>query len=119
MLQEWFDITEYPPTKAYEIIKDEVELLGYSNRVMPTANEDIYIVTGNTGYGDRILILYQLREGKTMTIKCRPGKQKLPTKGDIIKIYEIKHDFKKRLIDGKWTNLDEKEYVLTKFSFIE
>lgn len=119
MLQEWFNMTEYPKTLVISIIKDEVELLGYTNRVIENADEDKYIVTGNTGFGDRILILYQLKTGKTMTIKCRPGKQKLPTKGDIIKIYEIIYDHKKRLIDNKWTNLEEKEYVLKKYSFIE
>ncbi len=118
LLQAWYDSTDYPKTKTLDIIKYEIDLLGYSKQIIENADEDMYIVMDNTGFGNKILILYQLKTGATRTIKCRPGRQKLPIKGDVIKIYEIIHDFKKRLIDGKWTNLEEKEYVLTKFSFI-
>lgn len=118
LLDAWFKATEYPKTKTLDIIKNELEFIGYSKHSIVNADEDIYVVAETTGFGNKILVLYQVKTGNMKTIKCRPGKQKLPIKGDVIKVYEIINDFKKRLIDGKWINLDEREKVLTKFSFL-
>ncbi len=119
LLQAWFDITDYPKTKTLDVIRNEFEILGYSTHTMPKANKDICYVSGATGYNNKILILYQLKTGESNKIKVRPPRgQKVPVPGDIIKIYEIKDDFKRRLVDGQWTKIDEKEKILSKFSFL-
>ena len=111
---------DVPETTFKDNIRYENEFLGYVQTVKPNLSGDYYFVQNASGYNNNLLTLYQIKTGKVSTVKNR-SKKKVKA-DDMIKIPEIIYDHKfKKEKDGdkeKWVALDEREYVIKKFSFL-
>lgn len=106
-----------PKTTFKDNISYENEFLGYIQTINPSLSEDYYYIQNAKGYNNNVLTLYQIKTGKISTVKNRSGKK--VNEGDIIKAPSFIYDHKfKKGEDGKWVALDEREYVIKKFSFV-
>lgn len=102
----------------YDQIISEQEYLGYIQSSYP--NEDkskALVLTVNTKYSPRIT-LYQLSTGNEIIVKVnkkrffREDGSQFLYEGDLIEVRKTIMKPKKKLIDGEWTDLPEKELWL-------
>ena len=105
-------------------LEAEMEYLGYIKTIL---NEDkfvkvFYITNIDTKYTPR-LNLYHLYNGENHV--CKISKQMYSDsvakicKGGIIKIYQTCRKNRKKLIDGKWQELEETEIWINKFAMVD
>lgn len=115
---------EPPETTPFDKVMYEKEFLGYISTTIPDIMDDCYYVTGTTGYNNKTLVLYNLKNGDTLTIKNRTKGQKAVKEDDIIRITEMENTKKYKPLgkdeNGKmqFERIDEYETVLTGFSFV-
>lgn len=124
LIYDLFNLYEKKPTTEYTKLHYELKYLGYSSIVISDADESHYGVGSieTNKYGTVFLNLYHLNDGITKQIKVnRKWWQEYGANvevGDIIEcIFETKN--KRRLINNKWTELDEQEETLKVFAKID
>lgn len=120
-------IKEYPgpKTSKYDRLNYEVEFLGYIQTVLPKMSKDYYYVTAMKGKDSRMVTIYQLKTGKSLTYKVR--KKLFDTNpfevGQILHITEFTNDFKwRKTVDEKgkthWEQSSEREMLITKYAVL-
>ena len=125
LLNDIIDHTEFPKTTILDCLHYEIELLGYGSSTMPNIKDHYYYVTDLSGYNKNIVSLYDIKDGHTEKIKYRSKHCDPLQIGDLIKIIEIINDrrWKKEKDpetgEDKWVRLEERENVLTKYSFVK
>lgn len=108
---------EIKKTTVLDRLRYEHEFLGYNQTIAPGAEEEYYFVQGLIGYSNNIMQLYQVKTGKTIEVRNR-SKRKVK-EGDLIKILEIANQKKWRKNDNdEWYQIEEREKVATKISFV-
>lgn len=113
----------YEPTTILDKIKYEVKLLGYTDLVDESVNDNYYIVCGveANNYGTVFASLYQLSSGYQQTYKVdKAWSKEAPIKvGDILNcFFDVRQKGKYIEEDGKkkWVKIDEYETILKKYS---
>lgn len=115
---------KYSRATDIDKLRYELEYLGYCSTVIPEMEDEYYMVTDLTGYSNKTLTLFHLKDGSSLTIKNRAKNCEEAKIGDIIKILEAEWDRKWKKIkdpetgEEKWGRLDEKEFILKKYSFV-
>lgn len=124
LIYDLFNLYEKKPTTEYTKLHYELKYLGYSSIVISDADKSYYGIGSieTNKYGTVFLNLYHISDGYTRQIKVnRKWWQEYGANievGDIIEcIFETKN--KRRLIDNKWTELDEQEETLKVFAKID
>ena len=113
------------PFSLKEQIELEMEYLQYTTYANSTIADYYYIVVGFKTYKDAAkpqLILRQLKTGKQTKTRIKQSKiykQNPFGMFSILKIEGFTMDFKKKLIDGKWTSTDELEPILEEYEVIK
>lgn len=110
-------------TNLTDKMKYEMEILGYTNIIDKDLNEKVCFVTNikENQYGTPFVDLYNVSNGKTvesLKVDKKYFNQKPLCQYDIISIIDIPENPKKRKIDGKWVDLEEKEIILASYSKI-
>lgn len=116
---------EIPTMNPLDYIRNDIELLGYSNRTIEDAPQDHYLVTYvDPKYGN-IVEIYRLYDGFTKRTKISKNKANMPPKvGDIMRPIEYCERFKKKKVgvDAKgkpmFEETDEREIVLARYMII-
>ncbi len=113
---------DYKPTTKLEMIKYQIQLLGYTNIIDSTCNDDIYIVEQqeNNNYGTPFVSLYHICDGESkQSIKInKRWYSEYPCKvGDVLRC-AFKEKNKRRKVDNKWVEIEEKETILDIYSII-
>lgn len=123
ILKQVSDKYLYEPTTILDKIKYEVELLGYTDLVDESVNDNYYIVTSveTNNYGTVFAQLYQLSTGYQQTYKVdKAWVKESPIKvGDILNcFFDVRQKGVYQEVDGKkkWVKIDEYETVLKKYS---
>ena len=119
LVREMCKLIPEEKTSIVDILKWEQEYLGYMTRTLPTVPITLYVVTEiDQKYKNPILTLYRLYDKRVRKIKVKANTfDRNPlTKYDVINIDSEKSDRKWRLIDGKWTQIDEYEDILEKYT---
>lgn len=103
-----------------EIIKAEIEFLGYVQTTLPKLSDNYYAILDiNDKYANRVVKLYCLHNGKMSTVKIK-GKvfNDNPVKQyDIIKTLDISEEPKwGRTPEGEWYRKEETELILKKWA---
>lgn len=102
-----------------EIFETELEYVGYISYINKDYKDNICVVSEfkTNNWGTPFVTLYRLNNGKSMTMKVdkRYYNTKPLAKYDLIVVKNIEEKFKKRKIDGKWINLEDKEFILTAY----
>lgn len=114
------DESEEPDT--LNIMSYQIQLLGYTNIIDPTCNDDIYIVEQqeNNNYGTPFVSLYHICDGESkQSIKInKRWYSEYPCKvGDVLRC-AFKEKNKRRKVDNKWVEIEEKETILDIYSII-
>lgn len=102
-----------------DTVATEVEYLGYSKTTSKNIAEDIGIVSKleQNQWGTTFIDIYRFNSGDTDKLKITKAVYNLnPIKElDVIKTITIENKPKKRKVDGKWIDLDEKENILVQW----
>lgn len=102
------------------MLSQQQECLGYISYIDESYSKDISIVTNIkiNSYGTPFITLYQIATGKTVTLKTNKKyyADKPLSDFDIIKIVDVQSKPKKRKVDGKWIQLEEKEFILNSYA---
>lgn len=105
-----------------QIFETEKEYVGYISYTSEAFNERVFVVTEikENKWGSIFITLYRINNGISTTLKVdkRYFNQKPLSQYEMINVINIDEKPKKRKIDGKWINLDEKEFILTSYSKI-
>jgi DNA polymerase-3 subunit alpha len=102
-------------------IKAEVEYYGYEVTTLNKLPKGVYSLTDiDTKYTPR-LRLYHLKDGSILELKCKKSimEQNKLEKFNIIKVNSIIKQNKKKLIDGRWVEIDEKELFLVSWDILK
>jgi DNA polymerase-3 subunit alpha len=102
-------------------IKAEVEYYGYEVTTLNKLPKGVYSLTEiDTKYTPR-LRLYHLKDGSILELKCKKSimEQNKLEKFNIIKVNSIIKQNKKKLIDGRWVEIDEKELFLVSWDTLK
>jgi DNA polymerase-3 subunit alpha len=102
-------------------IKAEVEYYGYEVTTLNKLPKGLYSLTDiDTKYTPR-LRLYHLKDGSILELKCKKSimEQNKIEKFNIIKVNSIIKQNKKKLIDGRWVEIDEKELFLVSWDILK
>ena len=125
LLKHLVHTTEYPKTTKYDKLCYEWKYLGYIQTVLPKMNKDYYFVTAIKGKQSRMVTIYQISTGQSVTYKIR--KKLFDTnpieEGQCIHIKEFTNDFKWRKTTDekgkeKWEQTGEHEMLITKYSVL-
>ena len=119
LVREMCKLIPEQKTSIVDILKWEQEYLGYMTKTIPNAPISYYFVTEiNNKYKNVILTLYRLYDKKTRNIKVKANTfDRSPIeKYNVISIDKEKSDRKWRMIDGKWTQIDEWEDILERYT---
>ena len=119
LVREMCKLIPEQKTSIVDILKWEQEYLGYMTKTIPNAPISYYFVTEiNNKYKNPILTLYRLYDKKTRNIKVKANTfDRNPIeKYNVISIDKEKSDKKWRMIDGKWTQIDEWEDILERYT---
>lgn len=125
LLKHLVTITEYPKTTKYDKLCYEWQYLGYIQTVLPKMNKDYYFVTNIKGKQSKMVTIYQISTGQSLTYKIR--KKLFDTnpieEGQCIHIKEFTNDFKwRKTVDekgkDKWERTGEREMLITKYSVL-
>ena len=121
IIKEFCNTIENKSISLQDRIKAELEFLGYISFKEPRAKENYYVVIEYKTYKDKTkpyITLYQLKTGNIIKTNVKKGKTFVenPFKlYSVLKVLDFKEEYKKKLIDGKWTNTDEKKLVLNQW----
>lgn len=107
---------ETPKTTVLDRLRYENEFLGYNQTISPKVEDTYYFVQELIGYSKNVMRVYQVKTGEIFEFRNRT-KQKVK-EGDLIKIHEIMNQRKWRKDGKKWYQIDEREKVATKISFV-
>lgn len=124
ILKELYSTIDNKPISLQNRIQAELEYLGYISFKEPRASENYYVVTEYKTYKNKTkpyITLYQLKTGNIIKTNVKKGKTFVenPFKlYSVLKVLDFKEEYKKKLIDGKWTNTDEKKLVLNQWQVI-
>lgn len=103
-----------------EIFETELEYVGYVSYTDQTFSDRVCVVTEvkENKWGSIFLTLYKINNGNSMTLKAdkRYFNSKPLSQYDLIYVIAINEKPKKKKVDGKWINLEEKEYILSSYS---
>lgn len=106
-------------------VKADMEFLSYTDYVNADMSDDYYIVTDYTTYKDSAkpsLVLRRIHNGEE--VRCRI-KQAAIFKAQpfgqfaVLRVPYISYAFRKKLIDGKWVDTDEREAILEEYEVIK
>lgn len=106
-------------------VKADIEFLSYTDYVNADMSDDYYIVADYTTYKDSAkpsLILRRIHNGEE--VRCRI-KQAAIFKAQpfgqfaVLRVPYITYAFRKKLIDGKWVDTDEREAILEEYEVIK
>lgn len=103
-----------------EYIQIQKEYLGYADYTHPKAKDWYIVLDINTKYAPRVT-LYDLYTGNEKSVKVSKkkfysGGEDILKKGDMIKITKSEWKPRKRFVDGRWIDLEEKEEWLSSFN---
>lgn len=121
IIKEFYNTIENKSISLQDRIEAELEFLGYISFKEPRAKENYYVVIEYKTYKDKTkpyITLYQLKTGNIIKTNVKKGKTFVenPFKlYSVLKVLDFKEEYKKKLIDGKWTNTDEKKLVLNQW----
>ena len=113
---------KYIPITIIERISYEMGIIGYSNRIDETIDDNIYVV-GNietNKYGTKFATLYHPKDGNYIQKKINKfAYNEHPCdSGDIIKtVFNIKSKHKQ--VNGEWIKINEQEEILKDYSIIK
>lgn len=106
-------------------VKADIEFLSYTDYVNADMSDDYYIVADYTTYKDSAkpsLVLRRIHNGEE--VRCRI-KQAAIFKAQpfgqfaVLRVPYISYAFRKKLIDGKWVDTDEREAILEEYEVIK
>lgn len=120
LLTEMCSTLEDKSIPLSEIIKAEIEFLGYVQTTLPKLSDNYYAILDiNDKYANRVVKLYRLNNGEMLTVKIK-GKvfNDNPVKQcDIIKTLDISEEPKwGRTPEGEWYRKEETELILKKWA---
>ena len=120
LLAEMCSTLEDKSIPLSEIIKAEIEFLGYVQTTLPRLSDNYYAILDiNDKYANRIVKLYRLNNGEILTVKIK-GKifNDNPVKQcDIIKAIDISEEPKwGKTPEGEWYRKEETELILKKWA---
>lgn len=120
LLAEMCSTLEDKSIPLSEIIKAEIEFLGYVQTTLPKLSDNYYAILDiNDKYANRVVKLYRLNNGEMLTVKIK-GKvfNDNPVKQcDIIKTLDISEEPKwGKTPEGKWYRKEETELILKKWA---
>lgn len=120
LLAEMCSTLEDKSIPLSEIIKAEIEFLGYVQTTLPKLSDNYYAILDiNDKYANRVVKLYRLNNGDILTVKIK-GKvfNDNPVKQcDIIKTLDISEESKwGRTPEGEWYRKEETELILKKWA---
>lgn len=121
LVREMCKLIPEQKTSIVDILKWEQEYLGYMTKTLPNVPITYYFVTEiNQKYKHPVLTLYRLYDKHTRNIKVKANNfDRNPiSKYDVINIDKEKPDRKWRRINGEWTQIDEYEDILEKYTKI-
>ena len=97
LCKELCETVEKPETSNIDMLRYEMEILGYVHTIFPRTSENYYYVTGFSGYSNQFMQLYQCKTGRTSTIRYRKKfLEQVPTEvNSIIEATDIKEE-------GRW-----------------
>ena len=106
-------------------VKADIEFLSYTDYVNADMSDDYYIVADYTTYKDSAkpsLVLRRIHNGEE--VRCRI-KQAAIFKAQpfgqfaVLRVPYITYAFRKKLVDGKWVDTDEREAILEEYEVIK
>lgn len=106
-------------------VKADIEFLSYTDYVNADMSDDYYIVVDYTTYKDSAkpsLVLRRIHNGEE--VRCRI-KQAAIFKAQpfgqfaVLRVPYVTYAFRKKLIDGKWVDTDEREAILEEYEVIK
>lgn len=120
LLAEMCSTLEDKSIPLSEIIKAEIEFLGYVQTTLPKLGDNYYAILDiNDKYANRVVKLYRLNNGEMLTVKIK-GKvfNDNPVKQcDIIKTLDISEEPKwGKTPEGEWYRKEETELILKKWA---
>lgn len=120
LLAEMCSTLEDKSIPLSEIIKAEIEFLGYVQTTLPKLSDNYYAILDiNDKYANRVVKLYRLNNGEMLTVKIK-GKvfNDNPVKQcDIIKTLDISEEPKwGKTPEGEWYRKEETELILKKWA---
>lgn len=120
LLAEMCSTLEDKSIPLSEIIKAEIEFLGYVQTTLPKLSDNYYAILDiNDKYANRVVKLYRLNNGEMLTVKIK-GKvfNDNPVKQcDIIKTIDISEEPKwGKTPEGEWYRKEETELILKKWA---
>jgi DNA polymerase-3 subunit alpha len=120
LLAEMCSALEDKSIPLSEIIKAEIEFLGYVQTTLPKLSDNYYAILDiNDKYANRVVKLYRLNNGEMLTVKIK-GKvfNDNPVKQcDIIKTLDISEEPKwGKTPEGEWYRKEETELILKKWA---
>lgn len=101
-------------------IEEEKEYYGYEVTTFEKAPKNFYIITEiDTKYAPR-LRAYCIKTGNIETWKCHRKDMKKNPFGEfnVLRVKSLTEKFKRKKIDGKWVQTDEKEMCLTDWEIV-
>lgn len=113
---------KYTETTIVDKINYENECLGYISILLPGIDASYtYVMEVNQKYQNRMVKLYRLNTGEieVYKVKAKSFEMNPFEAGEIIKTIDLSNERKWRKIDDKWTQIDETEPILTKWSRVE
>lgn len=110
------NINQNKKTDLYKKLQAEKEYLGYYSTVVPNLENDIYILLESNLKYTPLLTIYNLKRGTIDVVKVIKEKfyiKNIPIlkNGDIFRINRTHKENAKKLIDGKWVDNPQKQWV--------
>lgn len=121
MVRELCKIIPDEDISLSEMIRSELEYLGYIQTVLSVGSSYYAVADINSKYANRIVKLYQLNSGDVTTVKIKAKTfEDSPLEvGDVIKTIDISEEKKwGRTPDGEWYRKDETEFILKKWAIV-
>ncbi|MGL4571723.1 MAG: PHP domain-containing protein [Clostridium sp.] len=119
MISELSNSLENEDISIKDRFETELEYVGYLSYVDKSYDDHVCVVSDfkTNNWGTPFVTLYRLNNGRSMTLKVdrRYYNSKPIAKYDVIVCKQITPKPKKRKVDNKWIDLEEKEYILTSY----
>lgn len=105
-----------------EIFETELEYVGYVSYTDQTLSDRVCVITEvkENKWGSVFLTLYKINNGNSMTLKVdkKYFNSKPLSQYDLIYVIAINEKPKKKNVEGRWIDLEEKEYILSSYSIV-
>lgn len=122
IINHLYNTTKFPKTSIRNKIDYQLEFLGYVQTTIPSLDSTYaYVVDVNSKYKNRVITLYRLNTGETevVKVKAKQFEESPISKGDIVKTIESSEEKRwKRDSEGGYYQIDERETILRKWSFV-